>query len=352
MKEKQKLNSVQKTVKVIETGVAINKPVFVWGPPGVGKSSVVQQIAEKENRKLYDVRALLLESIDLRGLPTIKGNETVWTKPAFLPATEETEPTLLFLDELNAADPSVQAACYQLILDRRIGEYKLPDNCRIVAAGNRSKDKAYVHKMPSALVNRMIHVTMESDVRAWLEWAAGNGIEPEVIFYISFSPESLISNTFDVAEGEAFPTPRAWETLSRELTHIKSENNGELDPEDEVLIEIANGTVGSMTAAGFLGFLRTYKDLPRWDDIIKDPDNAKIPKDAQGKSAVGDMIARKVRPDLINPVAKYISRLSPEFGEAIWAAIAKNGSWVYETMEYQAHEGKRIAEKMKRQHGA
>ena len=123
--------------------VRIRQPVFLWGPPGVGKSRLVADVARRQGRKLYDLRAVLLDPVDLRGLPRISDEGiTSWCVPEFLPHPQDTEEGILFLDELNAAPPLVQAACYQLILDRRVGQYRLPDGWAVVAAGNRESDRA------------------------------------------------------------------------------------------------------------------------------------------------------------------------------------------------------------------
>ena len=136
--------------------VRIRQPVFLWGPPGVGKSRLVADVARRQGRKLYDLRAVLLDPVDLRGLPRISDEGiTSWCVPEFLPHPQDTEEGILFLDELNAAPPLVQAACYQLILDRRVGQYRLPDGWAVVAAGNRESDRAVTYRMPSALANRM-----------------------------------------------------------------------------------------------------------------------------------------------------------------------------------------------------
>ena len=132
--------------------VRIRQPVFLWGPPGVGKSRLVADVARRQGRKLYDLRAVLLDPVDLRGLPRISDEGiTSWCVPEFLPHPQDTEEGILFLDELNAAPPLVQAACYQLILDRRVGQYRLPDGWAVVAAGNRESDRAVTYRMPSAL---------------------------------------------------------------------------------------------------------------------------------------------------------------------------------------------------------
>ena len=149
---------------------------FVWGPPGVGKSSIVREIADSKNWKLLDVRASLLDPTDLRGIPAIEDGKAKWCPPAFLPSGNSKG--ILFFDELNAAPPLVQASLYQLTLDRRIGEYTLPDGWRIIAAGNRAEDASVTFRMPAALANRFIHLDYEVDFDDWRAWAIREKVFP------------------------------------------------------------------------------------------------------------------------------------------------------------------------------
>jgi MoxR-like ATPase len=160
----------------------IQKPAFVWGPPGVGKSQVVAQVAALLGIRLIDIRAVLLDPVDLRGLPTVEQGRAAWAIPAFLP---EDGAGILFLDELNAAPPLVQAACYQLVLDRALGEYRLPDGWAVFAAGNREGDRAVTSRMSSALANRFVHLVFEPDLDDWSQWAMGPGdLRPEVVAFL------------------------------------------------------------------------------------------------------------------------------------------------------------------------
>ena len=167
----------------LRTLVAARQPVFIWGPPGVGKSSVIAQLARSLSLSLRDIRALLLDPVDLRGLPYVAEGRSKWAVPEFLPADGA---GILFLDELNAAPAMVQAAFYQLVLDRRLGEYMLPAGWVIVAAGNRDGDRAHTTRMPTPLRNRFVHLDFEVDAQEWSEWAIGASIRPEVIAFIRF----------------------------------------------------------------------------------------------------------------------------------------------------------------------
>ena len=147
------------------------RPVMLWGPPGIGKSEIIEQIGKQTNRNVIDLRLLLLEPTDLRGIPYFnsKSNKMDWAPPVDLPANDN-DTSILFLDEINAAPQSVQAAAYQLILNRRIGTYKLPDGVAVVCAGNRESDRGVTYRMPSPLANRIIHIEMEPNFDDWLDY--------------------------------------------------------------------------------------------------------------------------------------------------------------------------------------
>src|SRR5215471_1076979 len=228
--------------------VAARQPVFIWSSPGAGKSSIVRQLAESLKVPLKDVRALLLDPIDLRGLPFLAPDgQAKWATPDFLPRDGE---GILFLDELNAAPAMVQAGCYQLVLDRKLGEYTLPDGWAIVAAGNRDSDRAATNRMPTPLRNRFVHLEFEVDLQEWCEWAIQNGIRPEVIAFLRFRPELL--SAFD-RDQHAFPSPRSWEFVSRILAS---------SPDKTVEHELFAGAVGAGAATEFSGFVRMFRELP------------------------------------------------------------------------------------------
>src|SRR4029079_16077237 len=157
--------------------VPTGRPVYLWGPPGCGKSSVVRQAATALGLDLVDVRATLLDPVDLRGLPRVSKDTAVWCPPAFLPRSGT---GLLFLDELAQAAPMVQAACLQLTLDRRIGEYELPSGWSVIAASNRAEDRAGTHRLITPLLNRFVHVDLDVSADDWQAWAVAAGVAPEV----------------------------------------------------------------------------------------------------------------------------------------------------------------------------
>lgn len=190
---------------------------MLWGPPGVGKSQIVAQIAARRALPLIDIRLAQMEPTDLRGIPFRDGRHVVWSVPAILPDAERHgERGILFLDEITSAVPTVTAAAYQLILDRRLGEYAVPNGWAICAAGNRQGDRGVTFQMPAPLANRFAHYEVEPDLDDWIAWAHGAGIDSRLIAFLRFRPDLLFD--FDPARYTvAFPSPRSWEFASRAL---------------------------------------------------------------------------------------------------------------------------------------
>ncbi len=285
----------------LQSVLAAKLPVFIWGPPGVGKSQIVAQIAQANNLELRDIRALLLDPVDLRGLPRITDKGlSQWCTPEFLPREGK---GILFLDELNAAPPLVQAACYQLVLDRKLGEYTLPEEWTVIAAGNRETDRAVTHRMPSALANRFIHFDFSVDTNEWIAWAAGNDIAEEIIAFIRFRPALL--HDFDPEKNtRAFPTPRSWEFASTLLA---------AGTEPKLLKQVLSGTVGSAAAAEFIGFLKLYRNLPEVEEIMQAPESIDIPVEPAVLFAVCEMVGRAATMPRVEKVFLFAARLPTEF---------------------------------------
>lgn len=279
--------------------VAARQPVFIWGGPGVGKSAVVHQLAAVLKVTLRDVRALLLDPVDLRGLPFLgKDGRSQWATPDFLPKDGS---GILFLDELNAAPGMVQASCYQLVLDRKLGEYTLPDGWAIVAAGNRDSDRAVTTRMPTPLRNRFVHLEFEVDLHEWSEWAIQAGIRPEVLAFLRFRPELL--SAFD-RDQNAFPSPRSWEFVSRIL---------ESAPDKTVEHELFAGAVGPGAATEFSAFLRIFRELPNIDAILLNPHREPVPEEPAAQYAVASALARCASDINFDRVCAYIDRMPTEF---------------------------------------
>ena len=242
------------------------RPVFLWGPPGVGKSELFQGIADKGTMgvtKLIDVRAALMEPTDVRGFPApdITNGKMIWLPPTDFPSAEEAteyDTIIMLLDELNSAPQATQASFYQLILNRAIGQYKLPDNVVIVAAGNRESDKGVTYRMPTPLANRFVHLEVREDFESWLEWAVANKIHEDVVGYLSFAKADLFD--FDPrSSGRSFATPRSW-TYTSDFCYD--------DCSDSELTDLVAGTVGEGIAIKFMTHRKHAKDLPLPSDIL------------------------------------------------------------------------------------
>lgn len=283
-------------VTVVNKGVSPKElpAVMLWGPPGVGKSQAVRQIARNleaatgKEIAVTDVRLLLFNPIDLRGIPTANADKTlaVWLKPQiFQMSDREDRINILFLDEISAAPQSVQAAAYQITLDRVVGEHKLPDNCIVIAAGNRVTDKSVSFKMPKALANRLLHIEVEGSFTSWRHWAERSGIHPYVHDFLCFRTDKLFG--FDAKSDDlAFATPRSWEMVSRLLNHVG-------DDVDELYPLIA-GLIGASLAVEFRSWCNLQGNLPNTEGIF-DGTVTVLPKRADALYAVVSSMAAYAR---------------------------------------------------------
>ncbi len=255
-------------------------PAFIWGPPGVGKSAIVSQLAAERGLELIDIRAPLLDPTDLRGIPAVVGDRAEWFAPSFLPRADA-KPGILFFDELNAAPPIVQASLYQLVLDRRVGEYRLPDGWRIVAAGNREQDRSVVFRMPDALANRFVHLQFEPVFDDWRRWAVTRRLNPTVVSFLTVRRELLHKPG---GTERAFPTPRSWEIAADILDAY-----GPDIATDEVLA----GTVGTGAAVELQEFIGSALSAAEIEAVLADPDAAKLPKKLSSLYVLVNNIARR-----------------------------------------------------------
>ena len=240
------------------------RPIFLWGPPGIGKSEVVEQITSTlGNSHLIDIRLSLWEPTDIKGIPYFDSNSgtMVWGAPSELPTEEFAKAydnIVLFLDEMNSAAPSVQAAAYQLILNRRVGQYKLPDNVLIVAAGNRDADKGVTYRMPAPLANRFIHLELAVSFDDWFDWAVNNNIHNDVVGFLTFSKKDLYD--FDPkSSSRSFATPRSWTFVSELIDDA-------LD--DATTTNLVSGAVGEGLAVKFMAHRQHAADMPNPTDIL------------------------------------------------------------------------------------
>jgi hypothetical protein len=287
-------------------------PVFLWGPPGIGKSSIVAQIARTRGIGYIDLRLSLLDPTDLRGIPFFdtKSDNAVWASPSFLPDGSEPE-GILFLDELNTAAPMVQASAYQLILDRKIGEYTLPDGWSIVAAGNRESDRGVVFRMASPLANRFVHLEMEASVEDWKKWAVGAGINPSIIAFISYRPDALFAFGTGGDDSRSFATPRTWEYVNEIIAS---------EPEPDLIMPLVAGAIGEELAAAFLGFKVVAGELPDLDGIM-DGSVTAVPEEPTALHMLSTALAMRVNENTLskklNNLIAYTLKMPGEFAVMI-----------------------------------
>ena len=240
------------------------RPLFLWGPPGIGKSELVADITEELGGHMIDLRLGQMEPTDIRGIPFYNkdSGKMDWAEPVDLPTEElasQYPVVVLFLDEMNSAAPSVQSAAYQLILNRRVGKYRLPDNVVMVAAGNRESDKGVTYRMPTPLANRFIHQEMKVDFTSWQEWAVNHKIHKDVVGYIGFAKNDLYD--FDAkSASRAFATPRSWSFVSQIL------DDG--DNDDDTTMNLIAGTVGEGLAVKFMAHRKVASRMPKPEEIL------------------------------------------------------------------------------------
>lgn len=238
--------------------VALTRPVFIWGPPGIGKSALVEQFAADVALDCVSLLGSQLAPEDLIGVPRIEDNRSVFCPPRMI--ARDTA-YLLFVDELNACSFEVQKAFYSLINDRRLGEYRLPAGSVVVGAGNRAQDQAIVKPMSSALMNRMLHVELKPTVRDWLDWAYGAGIHDRVIRYVETRPDHL--HMSPPKTEETFTTPRSWHILSDSLHAYGATISSE---ELEIL---AAGCLSAQHARSFAAFSKQLDGNLRVDQVLQ-----------------------------------------------------------------------------------
>ena len=241
------------------------RPIFLWGPPGIGKSDIVRQVSNSLKKShLIDIRLSLWDPTDIKGMPYYASNDNTmkWAPPVELPTQEfadQYDNIVLFLDEMNSAAPAVQAAAYQLILNRRVGTYKLPDNVMIVAAGNRDADKGVTYRMPAPLANRFIHLELAVDFGDWFNWAVENRVHKDVVGFLNFSKKDLYD--FDPkSSSRSFATPRSWSFVSELLEDALDEST---------TTDLVAGTVGEGLAVKFMAHRKVASQMPNPSDILE-----------------------------------------------------------------------------------
>jgi hypothetical protein len=370
-------------VGALRVCIAAREPAFTWGSPGIGKSDIVRQLAQQLGAYLIDVRASQWDAVDTRGVPYVAHTGTFrpddaslaaldgdatsidetpnysaaaiarqrellkvgagplkttrWAIPSVFPSAELAAKyplVIIFLDELNAAPPSVQAALYQLVLDRRLGDYVLPDNVVILAAGNLESDRAVTHRMSTALASRFLHFELLVDHLAWERWALANGVHTATISFLRYRPALL--HSFDPkSASKAQPLPRTWEKESKVITQCEL-----LGINGAVETALICGAVGDAAGMEKSGFMRIYRTLPDPDQIILAPDSVAIPTDPATNYALCGALAERTTVANARNVFRFAERLrddvhaGPEFMTLLVRSISVRRSEVCQTRPF------------------
>ena len=267
--------SIKKLSQYLEKIVKhnIQSSLMIWGAPGIGKSSVVQMVAQQHDLELIDLRISQLAPTDLRGLPVPENNKAKWYPPEFLPTEGK---GILFLDEINMAPPAIQGIAQQLILDRRVGSYEVPEGWFIWGAGNRKEDFASVFDMPAPLANRFIHLEASTNLDEFKTYALERKIDDKIISFLNYRPQLL--HKVD-KNSPAWPSPRRWEIANKLL-------GGDLD---------IDPAVGKGAAGEFRSFVKVYKSLPDISKILSGKLNPKFPEDLSARYALTCALAVRAK---------------------------------------------------------
>ena len=309
----------------------------IYGSPGIGKSDVVRQLADElyapaygldpaappaDRPYLVDLRGSLLDPVDLMGLPTVVDGRATFARPSWLP----TDPRggVIFLDELTRASVMVLNALLQFILDRRIGEHRIPDTWQIIAATNRVTDGGGVQRPPAALTERLVRLDMEPDSDEWSTWALGAGIHPLTVAFLRWKPD--LFNAFDPGLNVNV-NPRSWHFAS-DLTWQQ--------PAPEIELALMAGTVGVGPAGEYLAFIRNFRSCPSPDAIILDPANAPVPGPNEPSSlfAISAALARKMDADNAEAIGIYLERMPTEYAAFAWKDAAQRDNGLTHTAAF------------------
>lgn len=277
--------------------------IFLWGPPGIGKSRIVEDTAKELGVGCIDFRLILCDPTDLRGLPipfkdaTTGKDRVMWVPPDELPRSGR---GFLFFDDFPTAPPLVQGSAYQIaIRPHQLGPYQLPTEWVIIAAGNRVEDRSLAHRIPMALANRFHHYELDVNSDDWTDWALRNAINPNIIAFLKWRPKLLFA--FDAQTSEnAFPTPRSWEAAHRAIGLPKS-----------VLAETLEGTVGKGATAEFMAFLKVQTELPDINTIFQGSNY--VPEKLDLKYALVAALATRATTKQFERLLDYSNHLPGEF---------------------------------------
>lgn len=282
-------------------GHSVQHSVMIWGPPGIGKSSVVAQSASSHNMGFIDLRLSQLAPTDLRGVPVPRDGITYWYPPEFLPQSGS---GILFLDEINLAPPALQGVAQQLVLDRRVGSYEVPSGWFVWAAGNRKEDRAAIFDMPAPLANRLLHLRVEPHLDSFRHYAIEKKIHELIVGFLNFRPSLL--HKPDV-NSEAWPSPRSWE-MADSLLKLDLD----LTP-----------AIGVATAAEFNVFRKSAAQIPLIDKILNGKSTDIFPTEPSIQYALSSAIVIRVKDveQAINAMRWLTKHAAPEWVQMVAADL-------------------------------
>lgn len=303
--------TLNQATQLVMSCLRTNLVPMLHSSPGIGKSSLAQQIADDHDLVLIDIRLSYFDPVELNGLLMVNKDKTkagylpmdFWPlKDAVLP--EGKKGWLIFFDEITSAPKAIQSAAYKIILDKMVGNEPLHDKVAMLAAGNLMADNAVVNEMSTALQSRMVHFHIQSDLDSFVAYANKNGLDHRVISYLQFEPDALMD--FDPDHNDfTFPCPRTWEFVSRLIKPIKKVESNH--------VPLLVGTVGKGRAYSFKGFLDVYASLVSIDDVIANPNNANVPTEPTALYAITGTLAHYISDNNADKICTYIDRLPPEF---------------------------------------
>jgi len=309
-------------MKISELEVTLNEILndniasIIFSPPGIGKSSLVHQVAAKKKWPVVDLRTSLLDPTDIRGIPfpDRESKKAVWYIPEFLPTEGE---GIFFLDEFAQGSPAVMNSFFQFVWDRRVGDYVVPPGWRIVAASNRQSHRAGAGRLNTAMLSRFIHLDLDLDNDDWQLYAVKNNFHPAVRSFINFKKKYLWQ--FDANSDEPFPCPRTWEMVSKAMSFIKKGN----------LFSVVAGCVGKGVAAEYIAHMKMFESIPSINDILDHPDQVAIPTEASLLFAILGMISEhsgKLKGNDLEAVGKYVFRMPVEYATVGFRDIQASNS--------------------------
>lgn len=263
--------TIGKVKELIRT-VVINTPqvsIGLWGPPGLGKSQCIKQIARENKMKFVDIRLAQFEPSEIRGIPQVINGVTKWARADFLPVINE--PTILLFDEFSCAEPSVQNAALRIVLDRSLDNWEAPPQTRIILAGNRREDFAYINEPSVPFKTRLVNFIAEPSLQDWKAYAKDTGVATQVISFLDYQPDLLLKL---MPDQYASPTPRTWVMLSDVLAGALGDKWMNVDKRSlSTVNDLAYACVGEGAAVSFVAYFETFAKV----DVRAIVEEGKIP---------------------------------------------------------------------------